>query len=137
MHPLAIRLNVYSLWGVALALGVERLQIVSFIVLLIVLGIPIFDTYFVFANRFLHRIKFSQPGKDHSHHRIHLMGFSQRATVLTLYAVQVVLGSIALTMVRSDLQQFFSLLLIIVVFFVGFTVFLLQVDVYPGDEGKA
>jgi len=127
---IAIRLNVYSLWKVALSLGLERLQLVSFIVPLIVLGIPIFDTYFVFANRFLHNIKFSQPGKDHSHHRIHLMGFSQRATVLTLYAIQVILGSIALAMIRADTQQFFSLLAIVGVFFVGFTIFLLRVEVY-------
>jgi len=83
-------------------MGIERLQFISFIVPLIILGIPIFDTYFVFTNRFLHHIKFSQAGKDHSHHRIHLMGFSQKATVLTLYAIQIVLGSIALAMVRAD-----------------------------------
>src|SRR3989338_4647992 len=127
---LAIKLNIYGLWNVALSLGIERLQIVSFIVPLIVLGIPIFDTYFVFANRFLHRIKFSQPGKDHSHHRIHLMGLSQRATVLTLYAIQIVLGSIALAMVRADVQQFFALLAIVGIFFVGFTVFLSRYEPY-------
>lgn len=126
----AIKLNVYGLWNIALSLGLERLQIISFIVPLIVLGIPIFDTYFVFANRFLHHIKFSQPGKDHSHHRIHLMGFSQRATVLTLYAIQIILGAIALAMIRSDAQQFFALLAIVVVFFVGFTIFLSRVRVY-------
>lgn len=137
MAYLAIRLNIFSLWNVAISLGIERLQLVSFVVPLIVLGIPIFDTYFVFANRFFHKVKFSQPGKDHSHHRINLMGFSQRATVLTLYAVQVVLGAIAVSMLRADLQQFISLLLIVAVFFVGFTVFLLRVDVYPvhGDKG--
>jgi len=126
----AIKLNIYGLWGVALSLGVERLQFVSFLVPLIILGIPIFDTYFVFVNRFLHNIKFSQPGKDHSHHRIHLMGFSQRATVLTLYAIQVVLGSIALAMIRADVQQFFALLSIVGIFFVGFTIFLSRYEPY-------
>ena len=127
---LAIKINVYGLWDVALALGLERLQLISFLIPLIVLGIPIFDTYFVFINRYLHNIKFSQPGKDHSHHRIYLMGFSQRATVLTLYAVQVVLGSIALAMIRSDLQQFISLLMIVAIFFVGFTIFLSRYEPY-------
>lgn len=126
----AIKLSIYGLWNVALSMGIERLQFISFIVPLIILGIPIFDTYFVFTNRFLHHIKFSQAGKDHSHHRIHLMGFSQKATVLTLYAIQIVLGSIALAMVRADVQQFFALLLIVAVFFVVFTTFLLRVKVY-------
>lgn len=127
----AIKLNIYGLWDVTLSLGMERLQFISFIVPLIILGIPIFDTYFVFANRFLHNIRFSQPGKDHSHHRIHLMGFSQRATVLTLYAIQIILGAIALTIVRADLQQFFALLAIVGIFFIGFTIFLNRVEVYP------
>jgi len=126
----AIKLNVYGLWDVALALHIERVQLISFIIPLIVLGIPIFDTYFVFVNRFLHKIKFSQPGKDHSHHRIHLMGFSQKATVLTLYAIQIILGSIALAMVRADVQQFFALLAIVGIFFVGFTVFLSRYEPY-------
>jgi len=127
---LAIKLNIYGLWDVALSLRLERLQFISFIIPLIILGIPIFDTYFVFISRFLHNIKFSQPGKDHSHHRIHLMGFSQRATVLSLYAIQIILGSIALAMVRADVQQFFSLLAIVAIFFVGFTVFLSRVEAY-------
>lgn len=127
---MAIRLNVFGLWDIAVSLNIERLQLISFIIPLIVLGIPIFDTYFVFANRFLHNIKFSQAGKDHSHHRIHLMGLSQRATVLTLYSIQIVLGSIALAMIQSNLQQFFALLAIVAVFFFGFTVLLSQVKVY-------
>jgi len=131
---LAIKLNIYGLWDIALALKIERIQLISFIVPLIVLGMPIFDTYFVFANRFLNNIKFSQPGKDHSHHRIHLMGFSQRSTVLTLYAIQFILGLIALAMIRADVQQFFSLLAIVAIFFFGFTIFLSQVKVY--EQGK-
>jgi hypothetical protein len=62
------------------------------------------------------------------------MGLSQRATVLTLYSIQIVLGSIALAMIESSLQQFFSLLAIVAVFFFGFTVFLSQVKVYSGQE---
>lgn len=131
---LAIKLNVYGLWDVALALHIERVQLISFIIPVIVLGIPIFDTYFVFINRFLHKVKFSQPGKDHSHHRIHLMGFSQKATVLTLYAIQIVLGSVALAMVRADVQQFFALLAIVFVFFVVFSMFLTRVKVYQQGE---
>lgn len=130
---MAIKLNTHSLWGFASSLGFERLQIVSFIIPLIILGIPIFDTYFVFINRFLHRVKFSQPGKDHSHHRIHLMGFSQKATVITLYAIQIILGLVALAMINADAQQFFALLAIVVIFFICFTVFLSQVKVYEQE----
>lgn len=134
LAAMAIKLNIYGLWDIALALRLEKIQLISFIIPLIVLGIPIFDTYFVFANRFINKMKFSQPGKDHSHHRIHLMGFSQRATVLTLYTIQIVLGLIALAMVRADIQQFFALMTIVIVFFLGFTLFLAQVKVYATKE---
>ncbi len=127
---MAIKLNVLGLWDVALTLHITRLQIVSFIIPLIILGIPIFDTYFVFANRFLHQIKFSQPGKDHTHHRIHLRGFSQKATVLTLYAVQFILGAVALAMINSGAQQFFALFGIVAVIAVIAWNFLTRVEVY-------
>ncbi|MBI5698840.1 undecaprenyl/decaprenyl-phosphate alpha-N-acetylglucosaminyl 1-phosphate transferase [Candidatus Saganbacteria bacterium] len=127
---MAIKLNVLGLWDVALTLHVTRLQIISFVIPLIILGIPIFDTYFVFANRFLHRIKFSQPGKDHTHHRIHLRGFSQKATVLTLYAVQFILGAVALAMINTGSQQFFALFGIVAIIAVVAWNFLTRVEVY-------
>lgn len=130
MAVIALKLKIFKLWSVALTLNIPRLQFVSFLVPLIILGIPIFDTFFVFANRFLHRIKFSTPGKDHSHHRIHLMGLSQRGTVLALYGVQVILGALALAMVNSDLQQFLSLVLIVGVLVAAAVTFLLRVKVY-------
>jgi len=130
MSIMAIKMNLVGLWDIALTMHIARVQIISFIVPLIILGIPIFDTYFVFANRFFHHIKFSQPGKDHSHHRIHLMGFSQKATVLTLYAIQFILGATALAMVNASTQQFFALLGIVFVMAALAWVFLTQVEVY-------
>jgi hypothetical protein len=58
------------------------------------------------------------------------MGFSQKATVLTLYAIQIILGCIALAMIRADVQQFFALLAIVAILFLVFTTFLLRVKVY-------
>lgn len=128
---IGLKLNIFRLWNIALLLNIPRLQFVSFVVPLIILGIPIFDTFFVFTNRVLHHVKMSTPGTDHSHHRIHLMGLSQRATVLAIYAVQIVLGAIALAMVNSDVQQFLSLFLILAVLAVFTWTFLLKVEAYP------
>ncbi len=131
---ISLKLKIFELWNIALILNLPRLQFVSFVVPLIILGIPIFDTFFVFANRFLHHMKMSTPGKDHAHHRINMMGLSQRATVLALYSIQIILGAIALAMVNSDLQQFISLLLIAAVMAVFAWVFLLKVEVYPPNK---
>lgn len=129
----SLKLKLFKLWNIALLLNIPRLQFVSFIVPVIILGIPIFDTFFVFINRFLHHIKMSTPGKDHSHHRIHLMGLSQKATVLALYGMQIILGAIALAMVNADFQQFLSLLLILGVLAASVCVFLMRVKVYPSN----
>jgi UDP-GlcNAc:undecaprenyl-phosphate GlcNAc-1-phosphate transferase len=134
MAVISIKLEVIRLWDIALILNIERLQIVSFVVPLVILGIPIFDTFFVFLNRFFHHVKFSTPGKDHSHHRIHLMGLSQKATVLIVYCVQIVLGSIALTMASSNFQQFLSLLLIVFVLAAFAWIFLTRVEVYTENR---
>lgn len=132
----SLKLEIFKLWDIALILNLPRLQFVSFVVPLIILGIPIFDAFFVFINRFMHRVKMSTPGTDHSHHRVHLMGLSQKTTVLAIYAVQVVLGLIALAMVNSDLQQFLSLLLIVGVLAFSVWTFLLRVDVYPAGKRR-
>jgi len=133
---LGIKLKIFHLWNVALLLNIPRLQFVSFIVPLIILGIPIFDTFFVFINRFLHHVKMSTPGTDHSHHRIHLMGLSQKATVFAIYCIQIILGAIALAMVNADIQQFLSLLLIVGVLAVVFWVFLNRVEAYPSEQAQ-
>lgn len=130
MAVLAFKINIFELWDVALSLHIPRVQFVAFIVPLIILGIPIFDTYFVFAGRFFRRIKFSTPGKDHTHHRIFLSGLSQRETVIVLYCVQIVLGAIALAMVGADILQFFSLLAITAFVVISSWFFLTQVKVY-------
>lgn len=134
---LAIRLNVLNLWNTNMLHSISEFKILSFIIPVIVLGVPIFDTYFVFINRFLNRIKFSQPGRDHSHHRILLMGFSQKITVLTLYAIQLILGSIAIAMIKADVQHLSSLLFVVFILVFGFTAFLLQSDVYSSVNSKS
>ncbi|MEA3493427.1 MAG: MraY family glycosyltransferase [Candidatus Margulisiibacteriota bacterium] len=131
---ISLKLNIFKLWNIALILNIPRVQFISFVVPLIILGIPIFDTCFVFVNRFLHHIKMSTAGKDHSHHRIHLMGFSQKMTVLTLYAVQMILGAIALSMINANFQQFISLLLILAIMTAFAWAFLLRVKVYSSRD---
>lgn len=129
---IAVKLNTIKLLG--MPFGISELKILTFVIPVIVLGVPVFDTYFVFVNRFINRIKFSQPGRDHSHHRINLMGFSQKITVLSLYAIQLILGSIAVTLIRADILHLFALSFIIAVFIFGLTAFLLQADVYSSNN---
>jgi len=66
----------------------------------LVLGVPIFDTTLVTISR-LGRglIPFASPGKDHTFHRLHQLGWRQRRIVFLLYSVSGLFGAIAVGLV--------------------------------------
>ena len=51
-----------------------------------ILAVPFLDTGFVVAKRIKYRRPVYRGDSNHFHHRFHRMGFSQRKTVLYLYA---------------------------------------------------
>jgi UDP-GlcNAc:undecaprenyl-phosphate/decaprenyl-phosphate GlcNAc-1-phosphate transferase len=72
--------------------------LVALIVPLVVLAVPFLDTGFVVAKR----IKYGRPvyraDSNHFHHRFHRIGFSQRRTVLYLYAWTITMAGLAVAM---------------------------------------
>lgn len=60
---------------------------VSLLVPCLALGVPIFDTLFSIARRFLERRPLFSPDRGHIHHRLIDMGLTQRRAVLILYGV--------------------------------------------------
>ena len=52
---------------------------------LVLLGVPLFDTTLVFVDRLLHGKFVTHGGKDHTSHRLLLLGFSPRKATLFLY----------------------------------------------------
>ena len=69
--------------------------LVALIVPLIVLAVPFMDTSFVIAKRIKYRRPVYQADSNHFHHRFHRMGFSQRRTVIYLYAWTLIMASLA------------------------------------------
>lgn len=69
--------------------------LVALIVPLIVLAVPFLDTGFVLAKRIKYRRPVYQADSNHFHHRFHRMGFSQRRTVVYLYAWTLIMASLA------------------------------------------
>lgn len=60
---------------------------------LLVLGLPIFDTTFAILRRFVNKKPIMQADRGHLHHRLLDKGFSQKQTVLVLYAISLLLGT--------------------------------------------
>jgi UDP-GlcNAc:undecaprenyl-phosphate GlcNAc-1-phosphate transferase len=60
--------------------------------------VPILDTGFVIAKRIKHKRKFYSADRWHLHHRLANIGFSQRRTVLYLYAWTLSLSALGLAL---------------------------------------
>ena len=82
-------------------------------VALLVLGVPIIDTFWIIVRRLLNRRSPFTPDRSHIHHRLLDLGLSHRETVLVIYGICVVLGLVAL--VLSEDSQLYAFLGVFVV----------------------
>ncbi len=77
---------------------------------ILILGIPIFDTVLVSISRSRRGLlPFAAPGKDHTAHRLANLGLGQRNAVLALYGLGGALGLAALLVSRLPAQQAYAL----------------------------
>lgn len=89
------------------ALGIKlrfptNIVTVTWMIPVLVLGLPIFDTTLVFLSRLRRgRNPLATPGKDHVSHRLVERGLTQREAVLTLYLASGFLGGIAMFIVHA------------------------------------
>jgi UDP-GlcNAc:undecaprenyl-phosphate/decaprenyl-phosphate GlcNAc-1-phosphate transferase len=65
---------------------------------LIILAVPFLDTGFVVAKRLKYRRPIYRGDSEHFHHRLDRIGFSQRRTVVYLYAWTLIMGGLALAL---------------------------------------
>ena len=77
-------------------LGFKNITMVSFIIPVIMLGVPISDTFFAIVRRVRNKQKWSDPDKSHLHHRLLDIGFSHRQTVLIIYGIALMFGLFAI-----------------------------------------
>lgn len=76
-------------------LGFKNITMISLIIPVIILGVPISDTFFAIARRILHKQPLSAPDKSHLHHCLLGLGFTHRQTVLLIYAMAAIFGLVA------------------------------------------
>ena len=69
---------------------------------ILVLGYPIFDTALVSIVRILEKRSIFQGGKDHSSHRIALLGLKRYKAVLAIYVICIFLGIMAITVTKVN-----------------------------------
>ncbi len=100
--------------------------VISFAVPILVLGLPIFDTFFAIVRRVITRRPIMSPDRGHLHHRLLDMGFSQRQTVTILYTLTAILCLTALVMFLKDALR--GLILIMAVLLILLVCFMVLGD---------
>jgi UDP-GlcNAc:undecaprenyl-phosphate/decaprenyl-phosphate GlcNAc-1-phosphate transferase len=81
------------------------------IIPILILGVPVFDTTLISISRSRRGLlPFTTPGKDHTAHRLSNLGLKQRGAVLLLYGLGLLFGFSALALSRLDgnLALFFA-----------------------------
>jgi UDP-GlcNAc:undecaprenyl-phosphate/decaprenyl-phosphate GlcNAc-1-phosphate transferase len=84
----------------------EGLEIVTWMVPVLLLGLPLFDTTLVIVSRLRRGINpLTTPGKDHVSHRLVAMGYTRREAVLICYLICAALGVTALFITQASLVE--------------------------------
>ncbi|HHT17460.1 MAG TPA: undecaprenyl/decaprenyl-phosphate alpha-N-acetylglucosaminyl 1-phosphate transferase [Papillibacter sp.] len=99
--------------------------IITFVVPLLVVGLPLFDTIFAFTRRILTGKNPMRPDRGHFHHRLIDMGFSQKQAVAIAYAISGILGLSAVVITTNGEMR--AIIFLAAVFVAGLLgVFLLK-----------
>lgn len=77
-------------------LGFKGVTVVALIIPVIMLGVPISDTFFAIVRRYRMKQPLSAPDKSHLHHCLLNVGFTHRQSVLIIYAIAAMFGIAAL-----------------------------------------
>ena len=116
---LGFAISIISILGVA-----KTYTVIVIIAPLIVLALPIFDTTFAIIRRIVKGKSLKavfQPDSGHLHHRLMKLGYSQKESVLILYAIATTLGMFTIILLESGIWKALSFaLLIIAIFAMGY-----------------
>ena len=104
----------------------------------LVLATPIFDTIFVSLVRLMNGRKVSQGGRDHTSHRLVVLGLSERRAVCWLYGITLWFGLVGLWgyMTRNPLAGL-AVTLVSAIALLVLGVFLAEVQTYAQQEYDA
>jgi UDP-GlcNAc:undecaprenyl-phosphate GlcNAc-1-phosphate transferase len=84
----------------------EGIEIVTWMVPVLILGLPLFDTTLVVLSRLRRGLNpLTTPGRDHVSHRLVAMGYTRREAVLICYLICAGLGVVALFITQATLLE--------------------------------
>ncbi len=94
---------------------VKTTAVISLIVPILILGVPILDTFFAIIRRVHNRVGIFQPDKNHLHHRLMSMGLSHQQAVLVIYGISAFFGGSAIIMRMVTTPEAMLILMIVLI----------------------
>lgn len=102
-------------------LGFKNVTLTSLIIPILILAVPILDTFFAILRRLINKQPISHADKQHLHHQLMKMKFSHRTTVLIMYYIDALFAFTSIVYVLKDAKLgifLYIILLAIVLWFV-------------------
>ncbi|KGX93938.1 UDP-phosphate N-acetylglucosaminyl 1-phosphate transferase [Pontibacillus halophilus JSM 076056 = DSM 19796] len=94
-------------------LGFKNVTLFSFIIPMLILGVPISDTLFAIVRRFVQRKPLSSPDKSHLHHCLLRLGYSHPQAVLVIYSIAALFSLAAVIFSQATMWGSFLVLLMV------------------------
>ncbi len=103
-----------SLAAISIEGAVKSTTAVAFVIPMLILGLPLFDTSFAMFRRYRNGKPIMGADRGHIHHKLIDLGFGQKKTVLILYGVGIAFGLLAILIYTS--LDFVSGIILIAIF---------------------
>jgi len=95
----------FILAALGIKLRFENTALVTWMIPVLVLGLPILDTTLVVVSRLRRRVPFYVGGKDHISHRLVALGLTRREAVLVLDLIAVAFGMCSLFLLSASITE--------------------------------
>lgn len=95
----------FVLAALGIKLRFDNTDQVTWMIPILVLGLPIFDTSLVTISRLRRRVAPYVGGRDHFSHRLVTLGLTRREAVLVLYLIAVAFGMCALFLLSASVAE--------------------------------
>lgn len=112
-------------------LGFKNVTLTSFIIPILLLAIPIMDTLFAILRRIINHKPLGMPDKNHLHHQLLNLKFSQKKTVFIIYLVDILfaLASIIYALGNKMLGSNIYGIIVYIVLFILTLLVVLKTDI--------
>lgn len=114
-HPARIFIGTAGVMAVGYALAVlSILGTAKVAVALLILGVPIIDTFWIIIRRIASGVSPFEPDRGHLHHRLLDLGLSHRGAVLLIYAICIGLGVSGLVLSSTGAGPLYAFLGVVI-----------------------